>query len=77
MKSETEMMGFTRETTLAINAYCRVLELQWKAVEQGSAPIVKGPIGEAIHQAAEGLKREVIFLRFIRTTGSGATDMDA
>lgn len=59
-------MELTKTTTAAIHAYCRVLELQQKAVEQGSSPDLGGPVGAAVNQAAMGLKREVDFLRFIR-----------
>lgn len=67
-----------QKTTIgAINAYCRVLELHIKAVEQGADPRLKGKVGEAVTTATEGLKREVEFLSFLRSAAGvtgGETD---
>ena len=54
-----------KSTTDAINSYCRVLELHLQAVAEGSNPLARGKT-DVITEAAEGLKREVQFLRFLR-----------
>lgn len=66
---DIQLVELTRTTTAAINAYCRVMEVHLKAVEQGASPELKGPLGETVRMASEGLKREVEFLRFIRSEG--------
>lgn len=54
-------------TVGAINAYCRVLEIHIKAVEQGANPLLKGKLGEAVAAATGELVREVELLRFLRS----------
>jgi len=51
----------------AINAYCRVLEVHIKAVEQGADPRLKGKLGEAVAMASTELGRELELLRFLRS----------
>jgi len=59
------------KTTIGtINAYCRVLDLHIKAVEQGANPLMTGQMGDTVQMASTGLKREVEFLGFLR---DGAT----
>jgi hypothetical protein len=73
-KLQLELM---KTTVGAINAYCRVMELHVKAVEQGANPLTRGHLGDAVQMAAEGLKREVEFLTFLRsgmTGGANPTD---
>jgi len=56
----------------AINAYCRVLELQIKAIAQGiMVPKPNEPLNRAITAAQEGLAREVEFLSFLRAEHEG------
>jgi len=54
----------------AINAYCRVLEVHIKAVEQGASPLAKGNLGEAVTVASGELLKEVKLLRFLRSAGT-------
>lgn len=67
VKTLTEWdLALQRSTTDAINSYCRVLELHLRAVAEGSNPLAKGKGSDAVQEAAEGLRREVRFLRFLR-----------
>jgi len=70
--NSNEMME-TR-TARAINAYCRVLELQVKVVEQmGLDPrMAASKLAEAVEHANTGLCREVALLRFLREEAAGA-----
>lgn len=61
-----DMMELGQTTTEAINAYCRVLELHMKGIEQGANPLAEGPLGDLVRTATQGLKTEVEFLSFIR-----------
>ena len=61
----TEMgLELQRVTIEAINAYCRVLELHVKTVEQVGIQAKKAP--EPVKLATEGLERELQFLSFLR-----------
>lgn len=64
-----DLQSLETNTCRAINAYCRVLELHMKAVEQGASPLTNKNtlMGRAVEMAAEGLAREVEFLTFLRT----------
>jgi hypothetical protein len=63
----SECQELEKATTEAINAYCRVLELHVKAVEQGADPRMDGVrLKKTVQEAEEGLEREVQFLRFLR-----------
>jgi hypothetical protein len=66
MESNERDILLTKSTTLAINAYCRVMEVHLKMVEQGASPELKGSAKETVMLATEGLRREVELLRFIR-----------
>lgn len=73
--SEDKLQLELMKTTIgSINAYCRVLELHVKAVEQGANPLTRGHLGDAVQMASEGLKREVEFLTFLRAGATGAAD---
>ena len=73
-KLQLELM---KTTVGAINAYCRVLEVHTKAVEQGANPLTKGMLGDAVQMASKGLKREVEFLAFLRADVTGADGQTA
>ena len=65
-QNECDLMTTTTE---AIHAYCRVLELHMKAIEQGANPIAEGRLKKIVDGATTGLEREVQFLNFLRTGG--------
>lgn len=64
---DMQLVELTRTTTATINAYCRVMELHLKAIEQGASPELKGSLGETVKLATAGLRKEVEFLSFIRS----------
>ena len=66
MESNDVQVGLTRGIAMAINAYCRVMEVHLKMVEQGASPELSGSAGETVRMAMDGLRREVEFLRFVR-----------
>lgn len=66
MESNDMQAGLTRGIAMSINAYCRVVEVHLKMVEQGASPELSGPAGETVKMAMDGLRREVEFLRFVR-----------
>lgn len=69
MLKEKEAM--VEASVKAINAYCRVLELQIKAVAQSIYSPKDDPLGRAIRSAQKGLEREVEFLSFLREGNRG------
>lgn len=72
MSNEDKVNLELQKTSIgAINAYCRVLELHIKAVEQGANPLAKGSLGEAVKLASGELLKEVRLLRFLRSGEEG------
>lgn len=61
-----DMQNLELTTTRAINAYCRVLELHMKGIEQGANPLATGQLGDIVAMATSNLKLELEFLSFIR-----------
>ena len=64
----------TKSTLGAINAYCRVLELQVKVVEQTGVVTQKTLMSEMASEAMKGLKRELEFLDFLRNDVTGVVE---
>jgi hypothetical protein len=73
-KLKLELM---KTTVGAINAYCRVLEVHTKAVEQGANPLMTGQMGDAVQIASANLKRELELLAFLRRGVTGQDDEKA
>ena len=67
-KEQTEC-DLTKTTVEVINAYCRVIELHLKAVEQGASADPPGEMGSMVKRAYNSLAREVEFLTFLRSGG--------
>lgn len=72
-KDAQEMnLALQKSTVDTINTYCRVLELQMKAISEGASPErMRGPMGKAVGLASEGLVKELELLRSLR---GGLTD---
>jgi hypothetical protein len=72
MSSNEDMMNLEMQkmTIGAINAYCRVLEVHLKAVAEGANPLKKGTLSDAVQMAGEEVKKEVEFLRFLRSAAA-------
>jgi len=72
-KDAQEMnLALQKSTVEAANLYCRVLELQMKAISEGASPErTRGPMGKAVGIASEGLVRELELLHSLR---SGLTE---
>jgi hypothetical protein len=62
-------MDVEKSTVAAINAYCRVLELQLRSIAEGANPFPpqSTELGRVVSIAAEGLSRELQLLTFLRT----------
>lgn len=67
-KEQTEC-DLMKTTVEVINAYCRVIELYLKAVEQGASSDPPGEMGAMIKRAYSNLAKEVEFLTFLRSGG--------
>lgn len=65
--NSNENLELQKTTIGAINAYCRVLEVQLKAIAEGANPLKKGGMSDVVEMSARELKKEVEFLSFLRS----------
>lgn len=72
-KTDTLTSQVTQSAT-SIGAYTRVIDLFLKATREG-LPVGDKKEVEILHDAWEGLKREVRFLRFIREDAEKALEV--
>jgi hypothetical protein len=64
--AQEQNLDLQRSTTDAINAYCRVLEVQNQAIAQGANPLAGGKVREIANLAAAGLLEELKLLHSLR-----------
>lgn len=67
-------LSFQKSTVEAINSYCRVLELQIRAVAEGANPLATGSIRTITGLATTGLEKELEFLASLRKDMTGEVE---